>query len=440
MSSLQPRYMRRRINGISRKLTVIILFLSLIAIVTWRINEKIVDSSTIKVPWFGAESTRHKNKRSKMVKKYLSYQPPGGGWNNQRIAFENAVMIASMLGRTLLVQPLAPHDRMLELITRSNRSVGYAIYNMLTENELVPLSKLINLNRLSSLPLSVQVVSSNHEDFVKKYSNYSWYKVCRNGLAHAWIDKIPVGFNTSSLNLEKYSENFQKQKRTPKIAKYRAVCPNKTKNHLDFWEFLPELRKRSEDIIYFEKGSLFVRHLFFTDYQRALKAQKTVIDYIQPAQDVLGNAARIIHSIGKPFSAIHVRRNNHETGKSLNIQHWLSKLTEANALEYSNRLYIATDETNLTWFDPLTEAGYNILFAKNFRLFREIHEGSPITGKDVIGFHEQVLCSRAKIFIGSYYSTFSRFIERYREAQIWNRKHFRRFRLSSVIWLNIYRQ
>ena len=43
--------------------------------------------------------------------KYLSYQPPGNGWNNQRVALENAIVMAKLLNRTLLLHPMAPHDK-----------------------------------------------------------------------------------------------------------------------------------------------------------------------------------------------------------------------------------------------------------------------------------------------------------------------------------------
>jgi hypothetical protein len=381
---------------------------------------------------FDIERISHKGQKSKQ-KQYLSYQPPGGGWNNQRIAFENAVIMAVLLKRTLLVQPLGPHDRMLELKTQYNQSAGYAIYNMLETKELVPISKLIDLHRLASL-LPVHEISSNHHDFMKKYNSCSWYNVCHNGLLYSWVDKIPDKFNTNSINFEKFSQNFKK---SGPISKYRQSCPRKSENELGLWEFLPELRERKEDMIYFERGSLFVRQVFFTDYKRALNAQKTLIDWIRPAPNVLSNVARIISAIGKPFNAIHVRKNNHKIGHHLGIQHWLSRLANAKALQYSDKLYVATDETNLTWFYPLTEAGYSIFFANDFEIFRRIYESNPITGKDIIGFHEQVICSRAKFFIESYYSTFSWLIQRNRIAQSWNRKLFRHFRFSSVEWVNI---
>ena len=413
------RYNRRYLNRINLNLTILITFPLLIGMITWK---------TIQHAW-----NMNKSVEKSENKQYLSYQPPGGGWNNQRIAFENSVIMAAMLNRTLLIQPLAPHDRILELKTQYNQPAGYTIYNMFKARDLVPISKLIDLDKLSSF-LPVQEIASNHYEFIKKYNASSWYKVCHNGLTHAWVDKIPIGFNTGNLNFHRYSKNFKKRQT---IARYRHVCAEETEDKRGFWEFLPELRKRKEDIIYFEKGSLFIRHVFFTDYKRALSAQKALTDWIKPAPEVQHNVAKIVAAIGKSFNAIHVRRSDHKTGQILNIHHWLLQLMKENALQYSNKLYIATDETNLTWFSPLKEAGYRISFAKDFKIFRNIYDSNAVTGKDIVGFHEQVICSHAKIFIGSYYSTFSRLIERYRKAQLWDKKHFKNLVFSSVRWINI---
>lgn len=373
--------------------------------------------------------------RCRNVSKYFSYQPPGGGWNNQRVAFENAVIIALLLQRILIVQPLAPHDEMLKQKARWKRSEGYTIYNLLSAQQLVPISTIIDIKRLSFV-VPVQEITSNHNDFINEYSEtLSWYNVCRNGFTQAWIDEVHGQFNNTDKNINQIEKVFKLTKAV-NVPIYRRGCIAKGENHRGVWEFLPELRKREEQMIYFEKGSLFVKNLYFTNKMRALRAQQAVIDYIQPAQDVVWHIKNIIHAIGKPFNAIHVRKTNHRAGKYLPVRYWLSRLTQANALPYSNKLYIATDELNSTWFKPLVMAGYRIYFARDFELFREFLKNNPVTGKDIIGFHEQIICSEARIFIPSYYSTFSNIIQRYREARLWNRKKFRVLNQSSVKWLN----
>ena len=66
--------------------------------------------------------------------KYLSYQPPGNGWNNQRVALENAIVMAKLLNRTLLVHPMAPYDK--GALYKAGAQPGYIAYNCLKQSDL----------------------------------------------------------------------------------------------------------------------------------------------------------------------------------------------------------------------------------------------------------------------------------------------------------------
>ena len=435
-----PRCNKRKTITQLTALTLI----SFVAIVTWRTNQG--DYNTSSSDEIKLECQTRKRLVSFVYKngglhclnitKYLSYQPPGGGWNNQRIALENAVIIAWLLGRTLLLQPLAPHDEMLKHMVRWNRSAGYTVYNMLHAQQLVPLSNIIDIKQLSFL-VPVKEIRTSHTDFIKEYSkSHSWYNVCCNGLAQAWIDELPFDFIRSEKNMN-IIHNITSPRELANIPKHRRVCITKGQKNGGIWEFLINLRKQEEQMIYFEKGSLFVRSIFFTNKKRALRAQRAVVDFIQPARDIVYHVINIINMFGKPFNAIHVRRTDHKTGTSLPLQHWLSKLTEANALQHSKNLYVATDEVNSTWFQPLVNAGYQVYLARDFEIFKKLYKSNSETAKDIVGIHEQMICSLAKIFIPSYYSTFSWIIERQRQARRWNRETFRNLKHSSVKWLDM---
>ncbi len=68
----------------------------------------------------------------------LSYQPPGNGWNNQRVALENALVLAKLLNRTLVVHPLSPHALGGKL--KAGHNPGYVAYNMINETGVVFIS------------------------------------------------------------------------------------------------------------------------------------------------------------------------------------------------------------------------------------------------------------------------------------------------------------
>ena len=109
--------------------------------------------------------------------KLLSYQPPGNGWNNQRIALENALVLARLLNRTLVVHPLSPHDLGSRL--KAGRHPGYVSYNMLNDSDLLPLSQFMDLDLMNQL-VPVIEVNTSHPKFIREYSHLRWKNVCHS--------------------------------------------------------------------------------------------------------------------------------------------------------------------------------------------------------------------------------------------------------------------
>lgn len=353
--------------------------------------------------------------------KYLTYQPPGGGWNNQRIAFENAVLVAKLLNRTLIVHPMAPHQEILRIKTLSLFDLSHEVYNRVPSSKLLPLSQVINLNRLSKL-LPVKEILSNHSTFVEDNQHFSWYGVCHNGLQGMWVDKLPSYGNTRAWNaLRQRAKHSQLLKDT--IPAYRRSCKadmalySKT-DDIPFWGILSELSHRTENIIYFEEGSMFFRQMLFMSRKRALDAQKWLIKYVTFAAPIWKRLRNIQHRLGFPFNAIHVRRTDHPTSQHVSQDNWLHLLNKRGALNITSKLYVATDEKNMTWFSPFRKAGYDLVFAKDF--MNELTQGnnSPHL-QDIIGLTEQLVCAHAYQFVGSYYSTFSLYIKRLRKQILW---------------------
>ena len=127
---------------------------------------------------------------SKPVKgmKYLSYQPPGNGWNNQRVALENAIVMAKLLNRTLIVHPMAPHDK--GALFKAGAHPGYVAYNHLKQSDLVPLSVFLNLKLLSQL-VPVQEVVTSHHQFYRDFGQLSWRNICHSMGYGYWMDQQP---------------------------------------------------------------------------------------------------------------------------------------------------------------------------------------------------------------------------------------------------------
>ncbi|EDO44343.1 predicted protein [Nematostella vectensis] len=374
--------------------------------------------------------------------KYLSYQPPGGGWNNQRIAFENAVIIAKLLNRVLLVQPLAPHKEILRVRHNPPYPTGYGIYNAIAKENLLPLSKVIDLNRLSRL-LTIKEVTTSHEEFVHSYQHMSWYRVCHNGLVGVWVDKLPPAHDR--LSWEVLKEHAQEQIPAVELPKYRKSCKSDLERYergnttLPFWGILDELLERNEDIIYFEEGSMFFREMIFLDRNRVVDSHRWIINYVSFAPEIRRRVSANLKRLGHHFSCIHVRRTDHPSAQENTQKYWLNLLEKRQIKNKTSMLYVATDEPDINWFEPFAEAGFELLFSRD--LIAPLGGGLRVTShtrvfdQEILGFTEQLICANAEFFVGSYYSTFSMYINRLRKHKRWRGKLLHK-PFFAVTWLD----
>ena len=71
-------------------------------------------------------------------------------------------------------------------------------------------------------------------------------------------------------------------------------------------------------------------------------------------------------------------------------------------------LYISTDEKNKSFFEPFREAGHQIFFLEDFEQITT----STIYDDNQMGMLETVVASQGRVFVGTFRSTFSGYINR----------------------------
>ncbi|XP_022779799.1 uncharacterized protein LOC111321237 [Stylophora pistillata] len=369
--------------------------------------------------------------------KYLSYQPPGGGWNNQRVAFENAVILAKLLNRTLIVHPLAPHQEILRLKRSRKMSAGYEIYNMLPADKLLPLSRVIDLKELSKL-LPVKEVISSHQQFVKDYQHLTWRQVCHNSLVGIWVDAIPEKKDKEKWRLlrQYMDSNLPSPGELPL---YRRICTKELKqfdnsSFRPVWGIWDELLDKTEEMLYFSEGSLYNRELLFFDKKTVLSIHDWTMRFVHFAPDIRKRVMAVLRTIGLPFSAIHVRRTDHPSSSGVGQEFWLKRLKVRDALNLTKTLYIATDEQNKTWFKPFTDEGYSLFFPEDFHAHLRFESENLAFVQDLLGLCEQLICAYADHFVGSYYSTFTMYIKRLRKQFSWKSRMLRK-PYTTIVWI-----
>ncbi len=124
------------------------------------------------------------------------------------------------------------------------------------------------------------------------------------------------------------------------------------------------------------------------------------------------------------YFAYHIRRGDFQykdtrlTAETLweNTKHLLN-------INITSLIYIATDETNHSFFQPFMTNHYTVKFLHNY--IDDIQNGTSRMNHNHIGMIEQVICANAHTFIGTPYSTFTGYITRMRGVIISNFMSFR---------------
>lgn len=173
----------------------------------------------------------------------------------------------------------------------------------------------------------------------------------------------------------------------------------------------------------------FYSFLYFEDYRQDLWMKRFVRDHLRYVDEIQCAAARIVHTIrqkaighGNPdgeFDAFHIRRGDFHLlypGAVVDAEEILENTYEF--LRENSTVYIATDETNMTFFDPLRKH-HHVYFLNDF-----MDEVGNIN-INFMGMVEQRVCSRGRVFFGTYYSTFTGYINRMRGAYSWSSVSFR---------------
>jgi len=108
------------------------------------------------------------------------------------------------------------------------------------------------------------------------------------------------------------------------------------------------------------------------------------------------------------YSALHIRRGDLQFKKvKLPAHIWWNNTQEL--FQSNELLYIATDEQNKSWFDPITQH-------RPVRFLDDYWDLANLSGVDpnLMGMIDAIVASRGRVFVGTWFSTFSGYINRMR--------------------------
>jgi len=397
------------------------------------------------------------------VERYLTFEPDHGGWNNMRMAMETALVMSHAMGRTLVLPP----EQRFYLLNRDSANDGDATdeqrrrktefdfgdffhldsialehvgFNIITTEEF--LHRLGSKGQLSNIRTQRPEIWNEDGQFTPQSVKEYLTKV---GINPLWdpmtcIASIPSGVGEgaiaelrmahSDIMSEEATTNGQSRKMeeyinhpTPTNGTIRARMREMLVDRDELCIYTTQLQQAR--VLYFPaaKGTRLLTHfyafIFFANWTVDLWSKRFVRDHLRYVDEIICAAGRVVEAVrlrssskgtagggDGVFDSMHIRRGD--------FQYKKTRLSAPELLERSKGklypggvVYIATDERDKSFFDPF-RSEYDIVFLDDYKhVLHGINE-------NYYGMLDQLVASKGRVFIGTFFSTLSGYINRMR--------------------------
>ena len=378
--------------------------------------------------------------------KYLTFEPDHGGWNNIRMAMETVLVMAHATGRTLV---LPPEARMYllggaftfnDFFHLDSIDAEHEGLNIITMEEFLKREggKLPNLSTKKLEKVPDDRMNWDGEDlmplwkYLRKvgYIDISWnpteclagFPATKGSNAIKELQEIDTRIRAMAKD-DNNPDNF-----TGKPVGSDAPAFERLRENLGGRKGLCIYDQEMQDakLVHFkvdhsDKARMlthFYGFVFFADWKQDLWTKRFVRDHVRYLDKIFCAAGRIVHAIREEakakdpenqtgdFDAFHIRRGDFQYKKTRLEAKDLFDIS-APHLNEGTTLYIATDEKNKTFFNMFKDR-YSVFYLDDFlHLVKDIPP-------NYYGMLDQVVASRSQTFFGTWFSTFSGYINRMR--------------------------
>ncbi len=394
------------------------------------------------------------NNNNNQEKKYLTFEPDEGGFNNIRMSMETATALAHAMGRILVLPP----EQDMYLLGKDHRKENnrftfhkfFPFEAISEEHDAVDVISMEEFIRTEALAGNLEDKSgtvsfppNNSTSFDgglhKGREYWDWLRTVTMA-SKADFSKCVIAFPekpgkqareqlqamVDGMDMNKQSHRLPMQyKNRPRpvdsapvdrlseqLAFRKQVCMyDETLQNTKVMHFMGDNNSGARLLVH------FYAFLFFEDWQQDLWTKRYVRDHLRYIDAIQCGAATIVHAVrqiaiqnGNPkgdYDSMHIRRGD--------FQYKQTRIPATEILENirdkftdNSTIFIATDERDKKFFDPLREH-YHILFLDDF-----LHLLPDDFNKNYYGMLDQRVASRGRIFFGAYLSTFTGYINRMR--------------------------
>lgn len=395
--------------------------------------------------------------------KYITFPPFlfTGGWNNIRMAMETAVTMALAMGRTLVLPP----EQELYLLDKQDKGqknrftfkdffhfdsveMEHPALDVITFEEFLKREAMTG-NLKDPVTLRTSFPPGNITNWDGRLHNYEsgkkgvfpWLRQVTKSVDWDW-DKCIAGFpktpgtegaNSLRAIFEEVRGRMATHAWTNRIRSYEN---NPTPVDAPPADRMLELMGSRQNLCIYDENmqqqkfvhlmgdndskarmlTHFYAFLFFEDWRHDLWTKRFVRDHLRYVDEIQCNAAKVVsflHQKSKTFGyadgafyTLHVRRGDFQY-KDTRVEADVILQNIRDLIPPNSVLYIATDEKRQEFFNALGQH-YRIYFLNSFpRLYAGLNT-------NFYGMLDQLIASRGKVFVGTYFSTFTGYINRLR--------------------------
>lgn len=391
--------------------------------------------------------------------KYLTFEMDDAAWKNIRLVLENAMLLAHSMGRTLVIPP---RQQILQIGGNESGKSQVAFTDFFDIEAIAARQKGLHIismeqflereglqgNLRSNIDVQSEVVYPPNNrikwdnqlldslwEYLRNVSKSfpSWNpNDCLLAFSAADTDEQHLFSMMADVLIEKDGRPFphygEYQGRpvnvdAPIIERFREILAGRRKlctYDQTIHDINPVVHFRAEQGDGTRLMTQFYAFMWFEDWRHALWSKRFIRDSVRYRDEVMCIAARIVSAlrlkarnvdlgnIRGDFDAIHIQRGEFQQQYPTTDINAIAVLTEMKeVIVPGSTVFITTNENDLSFFAPIQEV-YNIIFLSDF--------GDIVSGINPNYFPlvEQIVASRASIFIGTHLSTFSAYIARLR--------------------------
>ncbi|KAL7428026.1 hypothetical protein ACHAXH_002252 [Discostella pseudostelligera] len=379
-------------------------------------------------------------------KRYVTFEPDRGGWNNIRMSLENVIVFAAATGRTLVLPPDTPFYLLSRNPDGTKRKVhhGFADFlyleNVALRNklEIISMTEFLETGskkrrghkKMFTMPVGSEgktLRKSAEECIYVAKSDRPCDTIYDFLRSHAYVPELQAGrdclifdLDTQKASTMQHSTDSQIFDSLPYAQKVKVEEFCDERNPIFYGKELA-----SAPWIHFNAGEKhhrllnhFYTFMYFTDTKVDHYYKRFVRDFLHYGDAIYCAAGKVIRALEQEakepgssqpsFSAMHVRRGDFQYKKvKITAHDWYNITKEL--FRKNEIIYIATDEKNRDFFKPLTKH-YNLRFLSDFSDAAGLKDLDP----NFMGMIDTIVASRGRLFVGTWFSTFTGYINRLR--------------------------